>query len=286
MNRQRKQLLFGKPLTTPWPNSTQIRHWNQILRALRARLINRDLAVGPPQAGQPTHASSKPVPDFSVRECVAALDEMHKALQRETAQRQELEHAYQHAQSALQKAEADLDLVTRREHRARHMALHDELTALPNRRQLLEQLSGALAKHESHNLAFSVLYIDLDGFKGLNDRFGHCVGDEVLRITAARLRGAVRHDDLVVRVGGDEFICLLRGMADMPPLRQVCHKLVQTVSTPMKIGTQALLVHPSIGIAIYPHHATTAVELIACADSAMYAAKRKGCGFAFHESAG
>lgn len=284
MDRQRKQLLFGKTLTTPWPSSTQIRHWNQILRALRARLISRDLAVGPPNAGQPTRVSFKAVPDFSVRECVAALDEMHKALQRETAQRQEMEHAYQYAQSALQKAEADLERVRTRERRTRHMALHDELTALPNRRHLLEQLSGALVQHGSDSLAFSVLYIDLDGFKGLNDRFGHCVGDEVLRITAARLRGAVRNDDVVVRVGGDEFICLLRDMADLTSLRQLCHKLLQAVSTPMKIGIQHLLVRPSIGIAICPQNGTTAQELIACADSAMYAAKRGGCGFAFHES--
>ena len=73
-------------------------------------------------------------------------------------------------------------------------------------------------------------------------------------------------------------------MADLTSLRQLCHKLLQAVSTPMKIGIQHLLVRPSIGIAICPQNGTTAQELIACADSAMYAAKRGGCGFAFHES--
>ncbi|MDP3226675.1 MAG: GGDEF domain-containing protein [Acidovorax sp.] len=283
MGSNQKQFLFGKTLTTTWPSATQIQHWNQVLRNLRARLVNRELSGGAPSDEEMSFSPSKPGPDFSVRECVAALDEMHMALQRETAQRQELERAFKKSQTALVQAETDLDHVRGGERRARHLALHDELTSLPNRRHLLEQLSETLARREPDSPGLSVLYLDLDAFKAVNDTYGHGVGDKVLRITAARLRGAVRQGDTVVRLGGDEFVCLLQDVADVTPLRQLCNKLLQAVSTPMKIGMLQLLVRPSIGIAICPQHGTAADDLLACADAAMYAAKRDGCGFAFHE---
>ncbi|MBU0746870.1 MAG: GGDEF domain-containing protein [Gammaproteobacteria bacterium] len=285
MGMKQRQFLFGKTLTTTWPSATQIQHWNEVLRNLRARLVNRELSTGA-QRDEDTHFSqSKPWQDFSVRECVAALDEMHMALQRETAQRQELERAFQTSQTALVQAETDLDRVRGGERRARHLALHDDLTSLPNRRHLQEQLGETLARRGPDSPGLSVLYLDLDAFKAVNDTYGHGVGDKVLRITAARLRGAVRQGDTVVRLGGDEFVCLLQDVADETPLRQLCNKLLQAVSTPMKIGVLQLLVRPSIGIAICPQHGTTADELLACADAAMYVAKRDGCGFAFHSAA-
>ena len=282
MGMKQRQFLFGKTLTTMWPSATQIQHWNQVLRNLRARLINRELSPGA-QHNPPTQfAPSMPGPDFSVSECVAALDEMHMALQRETAQRKELERAYRTSQTALEQAENDLNRLRGGERRARHLALHDDLTSLPNRRHLLEQLGEALADRKPDSPGLSVLYLDLDAFKAVNDTYGHGVGDKVLRITAARLRSAVRLGDTVVRLGGDEFVCLLQDVADEAPLRHLCNKLMQTVSTPKKIGVLQLLVRPSIGIAICPQHGITADELLACADAAMYAAKRDGCGFAFH----
>lgn len=285
MGINQRQFLFGKTLTTSWPSATQIQHWNQVLRTLRARLVNRELSGNPQRDEEIPFSHSKPGPDFSVRECVAALDEMHMALQRETAQRQELERAFHGAQTALLQAETDLDRVRGGERRARHLALHDELTALPNRRHLLEQLGETLAHRGHDSPGLAVLYLDLDAFKAVNDTYGHGIGDKVLRITAARLRGAVRQGDTVVRLGGDEFVCLLHDVADEVPLRQLCNKLLDVVSTPMKIGVLQLLVRPSIGVAICPEHGTTADELLACADAAMYAAKRDGCGFAFHEAA-
>ena len=282
MGMKQRQFLFGKTLTTTWPSATQIQHWNQVLRNLRARLVNREFSTGAQRDEESHFSQSKPWQDFSVSECVAALDEMHMALQRETAQRQELERAFQTAQSALVQAETDLDRVRGGERRARHLALHDDLTSLPNRRHLLEQLGETLAHRAPESPGLSVLYLDLDAFKAVNDTYGHGVGDKVLRITAARLRGAVRQGDTVVRLGGDEFVCLLQDVADETPLRHLCDKLMQAVSAPMKIGVLQLLVRPSIGIAICPKHGITADELLACADAAMYAAKRDGCGFAFH----
>jgi diguanylate cyclase (GGDEF)-like protein len=277
-----RQFLFSKTLTTSWPSAAQIQHWTQVLGTLRARLLKREL---PGESQLPFQAPTivpKPGPDLNLLECVAALEEMHQALQRETAQRQELERAYRGTHKALAQAEADLAFVRSGECKARHEALHDELTALPNRRHLLEQLGHALATRRPEHVGPTVIYIDLDHFKAVNDTHGHGVGDEVLRITAARLSAAVRHGDLVVRLGGDEFACLLQGVADAAPLRQLCAKLLDAVSRPMKVADLQLLVCPSIGVAMCPQHGTAAKDLMACADAAMYAAKRERRGFAFY----
>lgn len=265
------------------PSAAQLKHWNEVLQALRGRLLQKDPLTDAPRDAESPLARVKPWQDFSVRECLAALDEMHLALQRETAQRQAMEHACHTAETALAQTQKDLDLVRCGERSARHMALHDELTALPNRRHLLEQLRHALTESAPHGAGIAVLYIDLDAFKAVNDTHGHAVGDEVLCITAARLRAAVRHVDTVVRLGGDEFVCLLLGVANTMHLRQLCRKLLDAISAPMQIGKLQLLVHASIGIASCPQHGCiTADELLERADAAMFAAKRDGCGFAFH----
>lgn len=277
-----RQFLSGKALTVSWPTAVQVRHWNQVFRALRVQWIYRGLYNGTPLPELACAVPFKPDPDFSVSECVAALEMLHQALERETAQRQELERAFQNAKTALAEAEAELACVRSGERQARHQAMHDDLTALPNRRHLLQQLGQTLAQQGPDSTGPTVLYLDLDDFKAVNDAHGHGVGDEVLRITAARLIAAVRHGDMVVRLGGDEFACLLQGVADPVPLRQLCAKLLEAVSCPMKIDDLQLLVRPSIGIAICPHPATTAENLLACADTAMYAAKRGRSGFAFY----
>ncbi|KRD25301.1 diguanylate cyclase [Acidovorax sp. Root275] len=283
MGIHQRQFLFGKTLTTSWPSAIQIQHWTQVLGTLRARLLNPSGDTIP--NGLAPTPTAKPGPDFNLRECVAALEEMHQALERETAQRQELERTYQGTHLALIQAEADLACVRSGERRARHQALHDELTALPNRRHLLQQLGHALAQRRPGHPGPTVIYIDLDHFKAVNDTHGHGVGDEVLRIAAARLSAAVRHGDLVVRLGGDEFACLLQGIADTGPLRQLCSKLLDAVSRPMKVASLQLRVCPSIGVAICPQHGTAAEDLLACADAAMYAAKRDRRGFAFYGEA-
>lgn len=277
-----RQFMSGKALTVSWPTAVQVRHWSQVFRALRVQWIYCGLYNGSPLPQLACATPAQPDPDFSVPECVAALEMLNQALERESAQRQALERAFQHAKTALAQAEVDLACVRSGERQARHLALHDDLTALPNRRHLLQQLDHALAQHGPDSTGPTVLYLDLDDFKAVNDTHGHGVGDEVLRITAARLIGAVRHGDMVVRLGGDEFACLLRGVADPVPLRQLCAKLLDAVSCPMKIDSVQLLVRPSIGIAICSQQDTTAEDLLACADAAMYAAKRGRSGFALY----
>lgn len=276
-----RQFLFSRSLTASWPTATQMQQWRGIWAATRAHLRVQP----PPGKTLPTgraRAAAQIGPDFTLRDCLAALQAMHLVLQHETAQRQALERACLDARQALTLAQEDLAWVRKGERQARHQALHDELTALPNRRHLLLQLGQALAQHCPERAGPTVIYIDLDHFKAVNDTHGHGVGDEVLRITAARLSAAVRHGDLVVRLGGDEFACLLQGIGSQAALRQLCTKLLEVVSRPMQIADLQLLVRPSLGVAICPPQGIAAHDLLARADSAMYAAKRARRGFAFY----
>ena len=169
------------------------------------------------------------------------------------------------------------------ERRARHLALHDGLTSLPNRRFFRERLDHALSQVAPQRPAIAVLYLDLDGFKPINDAHGHATGDELLKIVAARLARAVRAGDMVGRLGGDEFACLLADSLNREQLTQLANKLVDAVSAPLQVGPLKLTVRPSIGIAICPTDGITAEALLNSADAAMYRAKRHNCGFAFFD---
>jgi diguanylate cyclase (GGDEF)-like protein len=168
-----------------------------------------------------------------------------------------------------------------REEAAHFLALHDELTALPNRRYFRQQLDQALALATCVSPALAVVYLDLDGFKGLNDTYGHDTGDAVLRIVAARLAHSVRDGDFLTRLGGDEYACLIGGELTQDRLHQLANALFQAIAAPVHMGSLALAVRPSIGIALYPTDGTTAEALVKAADAAMYTAKRKKLRYAF-----
>lgn len=162
--------------------------------------------------------------------------------------------------------------------RIRHLADHDPLTQLPNRRQALSDLYELTHRGKRSNQPFAVLSIDLDGFKPINDQYGHDAGDEVLITISKRLLGAVRKGDTVARMGGDEFIVLI----DDPQANDENHLLTYAsrmrdkLSQPIQIlGGQAVYVGASIGIAAYPSHAAEMHDLIREADQAMYRAKRE-----------
>jgi diguanylate cyclase (GGDEF)-like protein len=173
-----------------------------------------------------------------------------------------------------------------REKRARYMAFHDELTALPNRRFFRERLERALADVQEQPPRLAVIYLDLDGFKALNDAYGHDTGDRLLTLIAARLSHAVRAEDLVSRLGGDEYACLITGVSSRERLQLIASTLFKAVSTPFTIGTLALTVRPSIGIAVYPADGTTTDALLKAADTAMYHAKRTQSLCSFSEAHG
>ncbi|WP_040480783.1 diguanylate cyclase domain-containing protein [Vreelandella boliviensis] len=155
-------------------------------------------------------------------------------------------------------------------------AREDVLTKLPNRRALDERLPQAMARTRRTEQPLAVLFMDLDGFKAINDAHGHAVGDELLRVIAKRLVQAVRETDYVARWAGDEFVLLLEG-SDPTAIENLANKLVQMIEEPMTVGDAALNVSVSIGVAMYlPAGAETANELLKRADVAMYDAKHFG----------
>ncbi len=184
--------------------------------------------------------------------------------------------------ATLAKMQDELTDAHKREKRSRYLAFHDDLTALPNRRFFLERLGRALLSQGSSPPDLAVIYLDLDGFKALNDAHGHATGDRLLNLIASRLAHALRAQDVVSRLGGDEFGCLVIG-ASRPRLRYIVMTLFEAVAAPFKVGLLTLSVRPSIGVAMCPSDGTTVDTLVHAADAAMYRAKRNRSSFAFAE---
>ena len=162
------------------------------------------------------------------------------------------------------------------EERLRHMATHDALTGLPNRSLLSDRIRMAIAHARRTGLGFSILALDLDGFKKVNDALGHPVGDRLLRIAAARLNDTLRDVDTLARVGGDEFVAVLPGASSDGEILTIARRMIATVQQPFDIDGHTLYVGTSIGAAVFPQHGDTEVKLLAHADSAMYRAKETG----------
>jgi diguanylate cyclase (GGDEF)-like protein/PAS domain S-box-containing protein len=162
------------------------------------------------------------------------------------------------------------------EQRIWHVAHHDALTGLPNRTLLHDRLEQALAQASRDDHRVGVMFIDLDRFKSINDTLGHAVGDELLRQVAERLNGVVRAVDTVSRLGGDEFIVVLRQIAGPDDAVLVAEKIIGALATPLVLQCHQLRVTPSIGISIFPDDGSGALQLMKNADTAMYHAKARG----------
>ena len=169
-----------------------------------------------------------------------------------------------HEVSELRRAERELE----------RMATHDALTGLPNRRRLETELDRAIAQAGAAGTGLAVLYIDLDGFKSVNDAVGHVAGDSVLKEVAVRLAHGLRHGDFVARVGGDEFVAILPGCGDHGAAADVAHHLRERLHRLYALGDGLHRLQASIGIAVFPVDGTDAVQLLARADREMYVAKR------------
>ncbi|HJW11456.1 MAG TPA: diguanylate cyclase [Albitalea sp.] len=173
------------------------------------------------------------------------------------------------------------------EERIRHLASHDSLTGLANRAMFGELLSLALQQAKRYERRFAVLFIDLDGFKLVNDTLGHEAGDALLQEVARRLTQAVRSSDIVSRLGGDEFIVLMQEVPDTHSVAIVARKLIAELYRPATIQGQPAQVGASIGIALYPGDGQDEQTLLKNADAAMYRAKELGRkNFQFHSPAG
>ena len=156
------------------------------------------------------------------------------------------------------------------------LAQQDPLTGLGNRRLLTKRISAAMANERRTKSAMAVVYLDLDGFKAINDTSGHGVGDALLKQVARRLESVVREEDTVARVGGDEFMIALWHVANARDVAIVAAKVVEIISEPYFIEGRNLVVTTSVGVGVYPVHGEDAEVLMKSADTALYAAKRAG----------
>lgn len=158
----------------------------------------------------------------------------------------------------------------------RHLAQHDGLTGLPNRALFSDRLQQALAQAQRDRSSLAVMFVDLDGFKPVNDTYGHQVGDSLLLSVAQRMQACVRHADTIGRVGGDEFEVLLPWVQSAYDATVVAEKICHSLSQVMLIEGHALVISASVGVAIYPDHAKDQLSLLRQADAAMYEAKKRG----------
>ena len=161
---------------------------------------------------------------------------------------------------------------------------HDRLTGLPNRKFLMEFLEFALPKAERKEERMAILFIDLDGFKGVNDRFGHATGDRVLVEVTRRFLGRIRSGDVLVRMGGDEFVVCLQELSGESDAEFLASRLIASLSAPILPGLETVLLSCSIGIALFPDDSRNAGDLLRLADAAMYRSKGRGKGrFSFFQ---
>ncbi len=160
-------------------------------------------------------------------------------------------------------------------------ASRDTLTGLPNRRSFEQRASDTLRTHAQAGRSFCLLFLDLDGFKAVNDHLGHHAGDALLKVVGARLEHALRADDFVCRLGGDEFVCLLPNVQHEEEALAVSRKLITHISAPCQLGPATTQVRASVGAALYPPDGHSMQVLLARADQAMLWAKSRGAGVAF-----
>jgi diguanylate cyclase (GGDEF)-like protein len=168
---------------------------------------------------------------------------------------------------------------------ARAAATHDVLTGLPNRALLKERLEHGFGLARRHGWLTAVMFIDLDGFKGINDSYGHETGDVVLQIISRRLEEGARSEDTISRYGGDEFVYVAVDAQEEHNIVMLTKKLISAIETPCEVAIHdintGLIVKASIGIAIFPKDGATADALVESADGAMYRAKQNRSGYAF-----
>jgi diguanylate cyclase (GGDEF)-like protein/PAS domain S-box-containing protein len=171
---------------------------------------------------------------------------------------------------------ADITLIKEQEQQLQRIAHHDALTGLPNRLLFLDRLKQAVAQARRSGSLLAVCYGDLDGFKPVNDRYGHEAGDKVLVTIGKRMQDCVRVGDTVGRIGGDEFVILLMGLEGVEECRMVLTRLLDTIAQPIQLGGHSVSVSASLGVALFPQDDADPDLLLRHADQAMYQAKRGG----------
>ncbi len=218
---------------------------------------------------------AKPINDAVLLSKVTVFLELHIS-------KMKLKSAMEELEKRNRQLEMEIEERRRVEKQIRHMATHDALTGLGNRILFMEHLSRAFSQAAQNSTAFALLYIDIDGFKQVNDRHGHAAGDMLLYTIAERLRANLRHEDYAVRLSGDEFAVIMRDLSEEAVAEAQGERLCAALRAPymMTIGENEITVEisASIGIALYPRHSRIDDELVRMADAAMYQAKQAGRG--------
>jgi diguanylate cyclase (GGDEF)-like protein len=171
-----------------------------------------------------------------------------------------------------------LEAASRRAATAQRIARHDGLTGLPNRLYLIERLQGAIAAAGLRRRQLALLFIDLDGFKAVNDTFGHAVADRLLAAVGSRIAACVRTDDIACRYGGDEFVALLTNLGDTSIAFGVLQKIREHIGETYTIDGHLIRISASIGLAVYPDEGDRWGALLSHADAAMYRDKAARAG--------
>ena len=170
-----------------------------------------------------------------------------------------------------------------------YLAYIDDLTGLANRALIADRLRQAVRDARRHSATFAVLMVDLDGFKAINDTYGHEAGDVALRLVGQRFQSCVREGDTLARIGGDEFAVLLPRVSARHAAELVARRMIASLQAPFTLGADSIVIGASIGMAAWPEHAASVDPLLAAADAAMYRAKRSGrnqCRWASGRAAG
>ena len=170
----------------------------------------------------------------------------------------------------------DITSIKDHQQQLERIAHYDALTNLPNRVLLADRLHQAIAQSQRRDRMLAVVYVDLDGFKPVNDTYGHLVGDELLMVVAQRMKSALREGDTLARVGGDEFVAVLVDLDEPADCDAVLHRLLIAAAAPLTVGDIVLQVSASMGVTLYPQDRADAEKLIRHADQAMYQAKQAG----------
>ena len=216
--------------------------------------------------------------EATVAKAAEDLDAVHTELTEEVAGHAAMAEELAEVKSDLEDTREVLSEVQMQADASRHSALHDPLTGLANRALFGENLEQAMAIARRQGWGLAVLFIDIDAFKSVNDRFGHQVGDAALLRVANCLRTFVRDGDTVSRWGGDEFTCLLLEVASEADALTVATNVTAQLKEECQIGDARLTVAVSIGVALFPQDGETAAPLLKHADQAMYEAKQSGQG--------
>jgi diguanylate cyclase (GGDEF)-like protein/PAS domain S-box-containing protein len=170
----------------------------------------------------------------------------------------------------------DISIQKENEKEIQHQANYDSLTLLPNRKLFNELLTEEIKKAQRGKSLLWILFLDLDGFKEINDKYGHHMGDELLIVVANRIQSILRKVDIVARLGGDEFVVILSSISDISDVDHIASNLINVISAPCKLSEQEVSVTVSIGIASFPKDTENSEDLIKFSDQSMYAAKKEG----------